>query len=183
MRFRITPGVDGKKDAVESKARDRKLSKRASHIEIWFSSDYSVFKQGIAQVLHSKRRPCFILVRSESGRKKRLILNVLTLDDCPKGARPRPLAAAFVRIRACWKASAAISETNFCAASANNLFLKGKISSVIPKKKSSVKKPGYPQLFRCVIYSQTYIFTLKPNPLQVVVGDFVRNLVEWQFKS
>lgn len=144
MRFRITPGVDGKKDAVESKARDRKLSKRASHIEIWFSSDYSVFKQGIAQVLHSKRRPCFILVRSESGRKKRLILNVLTLDDCPKGARPRPLAAAFVRIRACWKASAAISETNFCAASANNLFLKGKISSVIPKKRVVSRSQAIP---------------------------------------
>ena len=77
--------------------------------------------------------------------------------------RARP-PAAFVRIRACWYASAAISETNFCAASDTRRFL----------------NVGY-----CLFHLaqnpikdlQTYILTLEPNPLKVIVCNFIRDLL------
>ena len=83
--------------------------------------------------------------------------------DCPPtGARPRPPAAAFVRIRACWYASAAMSDTNFCAARDNNRFLRC-ISADVANRRDKRD-------------SQTNVFTFKADSLKVVICYFVRDL-------
>lgn len=75
--------------------------------------------------------------------------------------RARP-PAAFVRIRACWYASAAMSETNFWAARDRRRFLHG--NEWVHKRLEALS-------------IQPDVLAFKPDSLEVIIGDFVGNLV------
>ncbi len=86
----------------------------------------------------------------------------------PTGARPRP-PTALVRIRACWNASAAMSDTNFCAANDRRRFL-GDAAGVEQPSEGRVNKVGD---------LQTRVVALNANALQEIIRNFIRNLGEY----
>lgn len=79
--------------------------------------------------------------------------------------RARP-PAAFVRIRACWYASAAISETNFWAASDKSRFLNQGNTDVILLGKNEEEGNNL----------QSHVFTFETHFLQVIVCNLIWNL-------
>lgn len=123
------------------------------------------------------------MVREEHGRSR----NEGTRTRAVVGgwfARARP-PAAFDLMRACWYASAAMSETNFCAASARSRFLKcvgrrGEQDSAlrwqIQARQMSHGSVRYANKRSSEYNGQTGVLTVKANPLEVVVRHLIRYL-------
>ena len=99
--------------------------KYSLNVELGLSSIDAVLGKSCTEVVHGQRRSCFVLWGMSRARQWKRGWRRQTL--APPGpetvARARPLAA-FVRIRACWYASEAMSETNFWAARERRRLLK-----------------------------------------------------------
>ena len=77
------------------------------------------------------------------------------------------LPAAFARMRACWNASAAMSDTNFCAARDRRRFLiAGEDNSASATIQAADERGNI----------QANVFAFKAYPLQVVIRDLVWDL-------
>ena len=101
------------------------------HKELGFLRINTILRECGAKIVHCQHSLGLILSATRAVRgnvsydiEHMHFVKGLTLADDVPAPRPRPPGAAFVRMRACWYASAAISETNFCAARDSKRFLR-----------------------------------------------------------